>query len=90
MKKSSASPDKSFIKVLDLITKHTEQALKALKSGDQEKSADAIDMIGELADTFLFNLETEAAAKAKPAAKTVAKKPAAKKVAVKKAVKAKK
>jgi len=87
MKKSSASPDKSFIKVLDLITKHTEQALKALKSGDHEKSADAIDMIGELADTFLFNLETEAAAKAKPVVKAKSK---AKKAATKKVVKAKK
>ncbi|MDZ4787695.1 MAG: hypothetical protein SH807_02030 [Blastochloris sp.] len=87
MKKSSASPDKSFIKVLDLITKHTEQALKALKNGDHEKSADAIDMIGELADTFLFNLETEAAAKAKPVVKAKSK---AKKAATKKVVKAKK
>ena len=87
MKKSSASPDKSFIKVLDLITKHTEQALKALKNGDHEKSADAIDMIGELADTFLFNLETEAAAKAKPVVKAKSK---AKKAATKKVVKARK
>ncbi|NJK91542.1 MAG: hypothetical protein HC904_06795 [Blastochloris sp.] len=84
--------DRSYAKALQLINSRTDLAWKHLKAGNHEKAADAIDMIGEVADDFLYQLE-EAEAKALKALKATQgkkkktaapKKSATKKVAKKK------
>jgi hypothetical protein len=74
--------DRAYAKALQLINSRTDLAWKYLKDGNHDKAADAIDMIGEVADDFLTKLEEGALAKAKAAKVAKVKKAPAKKKTV--------